>query len=756
MRSVEVVAFLQNDYLRVEFDEKGSLVRFVDRLCGRNYIASVRDMEAPLFRLVCVEAKDDGDILPGEFYLTSLLADSVDITTEAGKMRLRFTNIDNKPINVVCHVDLEKDRPFSRWRIEVENGTHHAIRAVEYPMVLGVFQLGESAHDDRILIPKHDGHLVGNPKLRAWEADEELKDHQRYFYPGEGKQVPGGASAQLLAYYDPDGGLYIATHDGDGHPKQLGPVWRKNAHGDVFDLTPVHWKPEIVGEGYRSPYDTVIGCFQGDWQAAADIYKEWAVQQSWCARTIAERSDIPDWVKQGAFFFNFRLRYQKDNEEFLSKVADFVELWGRELNIPMVAMMCGWEKIGEWTGPDYFPPYGGDERFQAMCEDLKSRGIYPFPFGLSGLKLIIRNKINASGVQPELATDYNAWKQFEEKYRPHAAVKPGGEVILNSTVDSWDGLHAYACVNTEQAREQLYDASMKLAKHYGAQVVQADQLFNGGSTECYHRSHGHPPGRGRWQVEALREIYQDIRREGKEHESNFVLSQEWQSELYLQDMDIYHTRNYDQPRGLMGVPLFAYLYHEYQPSYGGDWSSFLPDNTNGVYYHGANLVNGNLPAGCPSTMWKTTKNYQPEDADPRILQMAKNACRLFRRYPEYLVLGKMLNTLPLQVPFIKIDFVGVIFGFAKGPLSVPAVLCRAWQAESKGISYALANVSGEVQRFSLRVMPYDITGPVDLVLDINGTQTEVVALDVELPYVLDLCLDPEDVALLEIASRSDT
>ena len=36
----------------------------------------------------------------------------------------------------------------------------------------------------------------------------------------------------------------------------------------------------------------------------------------------------------------------------------------------MVAMMCGWEKVGEWAGPDYFPPYGGDERFQKMCEKL--------------------------------------------------------------------------------------------------------------------------------------------------------------------------------------------------------------------------------------------------------------------------------------------------------------------------------------------------------------------------------------------------
>lgn len=747
-------AVLQNAHLTIEFDGKGNLIRFLDHSCCRNYVAVIPGLESSLFRLVCVEADDDGNILPGEFYLPSLLADSVEITTGEREMRLLFRKIDQKQIDVLCHVQLEEHRPITRWRIEVRNETEYAIRAVEYPTVHAVFQLGESACDDRILVPKHDGHLLGNPKLCIWEADGEPKDHQRYFYPGEGKQFPGGISAQLLAYYDKDGGLYIATHDGDGHPKKLGPVWVSNECGDILDFTPVHCNPEIVGEDYTSPYDTVIGCFQGDWQAAADIYKEWATQQSWCRRTIADRDDIPEWVKQGAFFFNFRLRYQEGNEEFLSRVADYVERWQEELDIPMVAMMCGWEKIGEWTGPDYFPPFGGDECFRNMCQDLKTRGIYPFPFGLSGLKLAIRKKINASGVQPELATDYNAWAEFEEKHRPYAAVGSDGNVILDSTVDSWDGLHAYACVSTKQARAQLYDASMKLVKDYGAQVVQADQLFNGGTTECYHPDHGHPPGRGKWQVEALRRIYRDIRREGKKHDPDFVLSQEWQSELYLQDIDIYHTRNYDQPRGLTGVPLFSYLYHEYQPSYGGDWSSFLSDNTNGVYYHGANFVNGNLPAGCPSTMWKTTKNYEPEDADPRILEMAKNTCRLFQEYTEFLVLGKMLNTPPLQVSMVTIDFVGIVFGFAKGSLSVPAVLCRAWQSEKKRTAYALANVSGEAQRFSLKVLPYEITGPVDLVLNTDGNGTKLIAADVELPYVADLYLGRESAAMLEIVPKS--
>ena len=62
----------------------------------------------------------------------------------------------------------------------------------------------------------------------------------------------------------------------------------------------------------------------------------------------------------------------------------------------MVAMMGGWEKVGEWAGPDYFPPYGGDEAFAAMCRALNEQGDRAFTFGLSGFKLLIRRHIPKS------------------------------------------------------------------------------------------------------------------------------------------------------------------------------------------------------------------------------------------------------------------------------------------------------------------------------------------------------------------------
>jgi hypothetical protein len=409
-------------------------------------------------------------------------------------------------------------------------------------------------------------------------------------------------------------------------------------------------------------------------------------------------------------------------------------------------MMCGWEKIGEWVGPDYFPPFGGN-KFESMCRSLREKGIQVFPFGLSGLKLPIRKKIPRDASQPELSIDYDNREIFEKQYRPFAAAGSSGDPIIDSFPANWDGLHGYACVTSSQAREQLYGASLRLAVEYGANVSQADQVFGGAVPECYHPDHGHTPGRGTWQVEALREIYADTRRDAKKGDPDFALSQEFPCELYIQYLDVCHGRVSDQPRGIWGVPLFSYLYHEYLPCYGGDWSSLLRDNSCGVYVQANNFVFGSLPAGSPQTAYKKPVNELPQGCDERILLMARHACALSAAFPQYIILGKMLRPDPLDVPDIQIPFVGMDFaGWKKKTLPVPAVLHCLWQGPDRSRAYALANISDSPRRLTLPCAS-DIK---EAVLWINGKET---------PHRLkpaggfDFTMAPLDAAVLELKTK---
>lgn len=737
---------LSSGGIKIILSDQGGLIGLIDRRINRNYIIGSGEAHRPLFRLSLSEL-ENGQVLPGEVHQSSTLAEKISVETSLEEARITFSHIDGLDLHVQCVVRLDKKTSLSYWSIYVENNTSFALRAIEYPIIYAVTQLGDSMEDDRILLPKQDGYLLCNPLVLEWEGDFPRRRYdQRFQYPGEGREFPASLSAQLLAYYDADGGLYIATHDGNGHPKMLGPIWLDYDDKSVLDFTPVHQLQEQVGNDYDCPYETVIGYFQGDWRDAADLYKAWSMEQAWCSRKLCQRDDIPEWVKRGPFFFNFRLRGQEDGEDFLDGVPPYLEEWSRILDIPLVAMMCGWEKIGEWVGPDYFPPYGGAERFQSMCMRLRERNIHPFAFGLSGLKLPIRKRIGKDWPQPELAIDYDNREVFDKIYRQYAAINAEGCLITDSPIESWDGLHAYACVSTPQARRQLYDATLKLVGDYGVQVSQADQVFGGGTTECYHPAHSHPPGRGIWQVETLQKIYDDIRSDAKKIDPDFILSQEFQSELYMQHLDIFHGRVSDQPRGVLGVPLFAYLYHEYALCYGGDWSSMLRDNTCGVYNQAANFVYGSLPAGCPQTMTKMMRNCHPEECDPDILQMARNTCGLFKRFVRYLVFGQMKKSAPPQVAEVEVSFTGLNFsGWKKKTLAIPVILHCLWVSPEGQYAYALSNITNQQQEIWLGLEQRQANG---FLLWVND-RPAVVIDGGEYP-VFRVALPPLGAAILEI------
>jgi hypothetical protein len=340
--------------------------------------------------------------------------------------------------------------------------------------------------------------------------------------------------------------------------------------------------------------------------------------------------------------------------------------------------------------------------------------------------------------------EYDNRETFENQYRCHAALDANGNLITDSAVESWDGLHAYACVSTDQAREQLHDAALRLVNEYEVRMCQADQMLGGSVPECYNPAHAHPPGRGSWQIDMLRQIYAGIRKDAKKKEAGFALSQEFPSELFLQYLDVCHGRVYDQPRGLTGAPLFAYLYHEYLPCYGGDWSSMLDDNTCGVYIQASNFVYGSLPAGCPQSMFKNMKNELPENCSRDIVHIAQNTSALFIRFPQFLLFGKMLRTTALNIPEIKVEMTGINFsGWGKGPCMVPAVLHCLWQSPDGNRAYTLANISDE-----RRVIEFQQEeAPQGAVLWTNKNEPQKLTPE---NNVIRFTLEPLDAAILEL------
>jgi hypothetical protein len=692
----------------------GALLSLRDTKTGREY--RVRGA-GPLFRVALVNDRRESTVITGA------QAGEVSVTKgEDGSLSLSFSKFATAKLVVRCDIRADVDDSL-RWRIAVKNGTKLAIQWVEYPLLPCPTHLGRSSEDDRLLLSICDGNLLEQPEVNL-PPDYAWRDY------------PGALSMQLTYYYDPEGGLYVATYDSQANPKQLGARRR----GSTVDLTPQHLVPEIPGADYVMSYDVVTAAMDGDWQSAAMRYREWASRQPWCSRSVAGRADIPDWLKGGAFFYAISLRQGREAASnprlgYYPQVVENMRSWSHALKSPAVAMLMAWEKLGAWIGPDYLPPYGGDDQFRQTCDALRQDGNRAMVY-LSGLHWVLEKTTDVD-------TPLDTREEFARSGERYASTNEDGSVYTSGVPGVFIGRYALACFATPLARHMLYDPAGGL-QDLGVSAVQADQLVGGGGPACYQTAHGHPAGKGPWQAERLRALFDEIRHTLKQRNPDFVWSMEEPGEYFLQSLDCYHARNYLEQewprngRGIRGVPLFTFVYHRYVTAYGGD-SAPMPRRRRplDLRSHGVNFVTGQFPAGAVWGDWA----MNPKELDPGILRLLKESLKLHRGVGHpYLVLGEMMPTVPIDGPQITIP------GHGDGEESYAtmvysAVVHALWRNPEGGYAYALANGGEEEAVVTLPVkkdLPQVTVSA--LILHRGGGETEE--------------LDPEEGVRLPAASAA--
>lgn len=176
-------------------------------------------------------------------------------------------------------------------------------------------------------------------------------------------------------------------------------------------------------------------------------------------------------------------------------------------------------------------------------------------------------------------------------------------------------------------------------------------------------------------------MFSEIRKEGKAGDPNFAFSIEEPSEFYLPILDTYHARDLHQGRwprsgaGVLGVPLFTHVYHDYRPGYGseGCYVSEKPSRL-ALYQMGMNLVCGKVPAVAIWGRW-----CDPEKLDSPQRRLLRAHLDLWRGPAgEFLNFGQRVAAPDLDVPPLEMTFTEKD-GKTRRPLAVPAVLHSAWK-----------------------------------------------------------------------------
>ena len=528
----------------------------------------------------------------------------------------------------------------------------------------------------KFLIPNAEGTLISD--LESREALASFKCAlAEYPLTGIDSFYPGPAAAQFEAVYDENYGLYIGCHDKMDSPK-------------VLDFMPQDGRARTVlqqfTQGEKKPFGSVIMySFSGNWQDAADIYRNWMENNSVLPPRMA--GNVPPLLDVSPIIIAYPVKgFGIDagglvpNEYYpymngLPVMERYNKLW----NNSVMALLMHWEGTAPWAPPFIWPPSGGEDMLKeyvdAMHEMGNSVGLYS-----SGIAWTQKSMIDP---------DYS----LEERF---AAEHVENEICIGPRGEAWSRV-----CNSPRGQRIGYDlcpgrdytAKVVCNEVAGASGIGVDYLQyfdqNQGCTSplCYSKKHGHPELPGPWQTQAMQSLLDKAQNAAGK---TLIGCENAAAQPYIKVCKLNDLRNH-LAWGTGGVPvaLYSYLYHEYTSGFSG----------NGVWLHGQidlektpdftlwnlawNFVSGNLLSvilkdkGDMHWNWcQLWKDPAPEQ-EP-LIKLIANLSRWRREeMKKFLVAGRMVKAPEVISP------VCTIYTKNQIPPEVPCVLSAAWQDGGK-------------------------------------------------------------------------
>jgi uncharacterized protein (TIGR03437 family) len=562
-------------------------------------------------------------------------------------------------VTVKASISVRADSQFSYWTIEVDGLGTNPVASISYPYITGIGQLGQSGDDDMLLLPMTKGTLFHNPTAN--------------FTASTGNGYPGYAmSMQMLSYFDKTSGFYFASDDTQANAK--GFWWRQTSSpaGD-FNIEISNNLNGVPADTIALPYNLIVGVTQGDWYAAADLYRTWAVQQSWTQQSRTKH--VPTWLHDMAMSeFGCAYGCQTAGAGTDLGYATYVQqlLKSSPVVSPSMGELWGWEKDGAFVEGDYFPPQQGWSGFDAMVKSLR-----PFKLNVkpSALLLETASDLYKSGTM-------SASLMLDQQGNPRTTVIPGTT-----------GPAAFMDVSTDPWRQYVVGVYQTLASH-GADLIGVEASMNYPPQPCFNPAHQHPPlSGGNWQPLAWIDISQRIGSAAAGVNPDAALDAEEPAEIYLPYFSL-HLGNIDQTElaNQEQVPLFQYVYHDsilFKDVFAGP-------NLDGSYFRltlARDLTWGQMPN------WHI--NDTPGAAAQSYLQAAITVRTTYGK--KFLVDGIMLPPPQISVPTTPVSWTQTWTVNAPGSGQYPSVLQSAWRATDGTVGIILTNIAPSSVTFSLPI-----------------------------------------------------
>ena len=439
------------------------------------------------------------------------------------------------------------------------------------------------------------------------------------------------------------------------------------------------------------PYSFGIGRFNGEWFEACQIYRRWALQQSWTNRPepASQIRDIAMWI------------WNRGNAE---DVVPPVQKLYEDTGLPFALDWYWWHKNGYDTSyPDYWPPREGIKTFRENIRKLNSQGIY--------------TQVYTNGMVWDMES--KSWEENGHK----ETIKLRDGTYKAYQFNSFTGNRlAWVCGGALNVFEQETKNIAKRLAASGLKGLYLDMIGCESTDCCYNPDHKHAPGGGNYQVKGFRRMLKEIREENP----SLQLSTEYGSEAYMDLFDTVIDLCPSMERlGMTApseyVPAFNAVYHDKIAIFG---NYALPDSIP--------PVDSKWPSGAA---WKQEKKWHELYPDQFFLEMARTliwgyqptvanlrkehiASKEFKENYNFIIRtaqfyysnrkflfdGKMLSFGKLECNISKIKFLSRFIFTKEGKeetitKTLPVLLHSIWRAPDGDIGLILANYTNTLQEF---------------------------------------------------------
>ncbi|MGI6083759.1 MAG: DUF6259 domain-containing protein, partial [Limnochordia bacterium] len=457
----------------------------------------------------------------------------------------------------------------------------------------------------------------------------------------------------------------------------------------TIDMSVIHMPEDMTRVQAETHLEgLVMELFTGDWYAAAQLYRQWALKQFWTRKgLVKERRDIPEWLKDTVLWWC--LSSGKDTgtlstarEIAVEEVGDVALALHERFPYPSAVHWYNWHRIPFNTSfPDYLP---AKEGFAEQVRRLDNAGVKVMPY------------INARLADPNSRT----WQRDDAERFCARKASPRCEPSHYPMLFEQYANHQYLvpmCSATEYWQGKVTSIVKAMREQLGIRVIYLDQVAAGTPPLCFSPDHGHAPGGGDYAIRGYEAMLERIHGLNAPGEEPLGLTTESNAEPFMAGIPAYLMW---MPCPDYQVPLFAAVYSGYVITFG---RAFYDGDLRQPHVFAAKIAQ--------MFVWGCQLGWIRNSVAERLLSpeyaaeagFLDRVCRAFASGRDYLIEGHMCPPPQEMTPVEVVKMNWYYRPDQAQPVQLPCVIASLWRDLSGKRALAVANFSDRTQEVVYRV-----------------------------------------------------